>query len=121
MPDSTALDNAVIASLTPDEQSVSAIYINDAPYPAGHAVIGGQEMEIDHAYVLAFIDRKPGGNWMHSCRYLAIDPSNQQIVSVESNRPPAFGPLPASWRLIQRSPGVEDWQVLKISSDAQAT
>jgi hypothetical protein len=115
MPETSTLDNTVLANLTPEERRRSAVYLNDTPAPAGHATIAGQPIEIDHSYVVAFIDRHPGANWMHPCRYLVINPSDQRCMSLESNRPPVFGPLPSGWRLIQRSPDVQDWQLLKIA------
>ena len=120
VPETSGLDNTVLTNLTPEERTRFAAHIDDNPTPAGRATIAGQQIEIEHSYFLAFIDRNPGANWMHPCRYLAINPADQRFISIESNRPPTFGPLPNAWRLIQRSPGVQDWQLLKIADRPSA-
>lgn len=114
MPEFGTLDPMIVSNLTNEERKQSAVYLNESVMPAGKATVGETQVEIDHAYVLAFIDRQPGANWMHPCRYLIIDPTNEQFLSIDSNRPPVFGILPSSWRLIMHSPGVEDWQLMKI-------
>jgi len=104
----------IVSNLTPDERERSAVYLNETIHPPGTATLGMTRIEIDYPYVLAFIDRRPGANWMHPCRYLIVNPSDQALRSVDSDRPPAFGILPSTWKLIARSPGLEDWQLMKI-------
>jgi hypothetical protein len=116
--ETSGLDNIVLANLTPEERTHSAAYINDVTETAGRPAIGGQPVQIEHPYVLAFIDRNPGANWMHPCRYLVINPADGEFTSIESGRPPAFGPLPGSWRLIRKSPDIQNWQLLKIADRA---
>ena len=115
MADAAGLDKIAIDNLTPEERAHSAVYLDTIACPAGQATIGGQPIDIEHPYLVAFVDRKPGANWMHPCRYLVIDPADRTFVAIESNRPPVFGPLPGGWRLIWRSPDIQDWQVLKIA------
>ena len=110
------LDSTIITDLTPEERQHSVVYIDQHLFPAGPAQIGGQAIDVANPYVIAFIDRRPGANWMHPCRYLLIDPIDRHVVSVDSNRPPAFGRLPSGWRIVMRSPEIEDWQVMPITS-----
>ena len=110
------LDEIVQSFLITDQERAKSIaYLNQKIQAAGRAKIGGQKVEFDHPYLLLFIDLQPGANWMHPCRYLLIDPATQQVDSVESDRPPLFGMLPSSWRVVWRSPGIQDWQLLPIS------
>jgi hypothetical protein len=106
---------AVIADLTPQERATSVAYLNESAEPAGAAVIGEHRLEVDHPYVVAFIDHKPGANWMHPCRYMLIDLNNNHITSFESDRPPAFGVLPSAWRVIAQPPGLQEWQLIRIA------
>ena len=109
------MDDTVLANLTSEERARSAVYIDDTPEPPGQVTIAGRQIGVGHSYFVAFIDRNPGANWMHPCRYLVINPADRQVISIDGNRPPAFGTLPRTWRLIGRSAGVEDWQLLKIT------
>ena len=112
-----ALDATIIAQLTEEERQRSAVYVNQSPLPAGSIKVGGSMVTIDHPSVMAFIDRMPGATWMHPCRYLLIDQNNKQIVFVDSDRPPVFGPLPPTWRIAWKSPGVSDWQLIRIATE----
>jgi hypothetical protein len=109
------LDTTIITNLNDEEREQSAAYLNENLVPAGASVIGGHRIEIDHPYVVAFIDRNPGANWMHPCRYLLLNPTGGQLISIESDRPPVFGVLPSTWRLVSRSPGLEDWRIIRIA------
>ncbi|MBV8278572.1 MAG: hypothetical protein JO170_25390 [Verrucomicrobia bacterium] len=115
MADSEALDTTIIANLTDEERRRSAVYLDKNALPAGKTTIGGRQIEVDHPYVMVFIDRNPGANWMHPCRYLLINPHTLQVTSVDSDRPPVFGVLPSSWRLVMRSPGLDDWRIIRIA------
>jgi hypothetical protein len=115
MVDSKALETTIIANLTDEERRRSAVYLDENVVPTGTAKIGGRQIEVDHPYVMVFIDRNPGANWMHPCRYLLINPHNLQLISVDGDRPPVFGELPSSWRLVMRSPGLDDWRVIRIA------
>jgi len=112
---SDPLEAAIVSHLTDEERKRSAVYLNGDLSVPGVATIGGRQIEINYSYFLVFIDRNPGANWMHPCRYLLINPVNLQVISIESDRPPLFGILPSSWRLVLRSPGLEDWQLIKIA------
>lgn len=114
-PDFKAVARLVVARLTDEERARSVAYLDEALRPPGRAAIGGEEVEVDHPYVVAFIDDRPGSNWMHPCRYLLIDPANENVTPVASSRPPLFGLLPPTWHIVWRSPGVADWQLLPMS------
>ena len=115
MPDFERLAAAVIADLTPQERTTSVAYLNASAEPAGAATIGRRRVEVDHTYVVAFVDQRPGANWMHPCRYMLIDLRTDHVTSFESDRPPAFGILPSTWRIIARPPGLQEWQLIRIA------
>jgi hypothetical protein len=115
MPDFEHLAAAVIADLTQQERATSVAYLNESAERSGAATIGGRRFVVDHPYVVAFVDQKPGANWMHPCRYMLIDVRTDQVTSFESDRPPAFGVLPSTWRVIARPPGLQEWQLIRIA------
>jgi hypothetical protein len=115
MTDFSLVDEAVISSLTTDELEEAVVYIADEVLSPGQTFFGSEEISVGHPYLIAFIDRRPGANWMHSCRYLVIDAESHRVQSVESDRPPVFGSLPPYWRVARKAAGVEEWQLLKIS------
>lgn len=110
-----ALDAAILAELTEKEREASVVYLDAQLRPPGAVSIAGLGSQADSPYVLAFIDQRPGVNWMHACRYLLIDPLTRTVSSKESDRPPAFGQLPPTWRIVWRAAGIEDWRLLPIS------
>ena len=112
------LHAVVTDNLTEEERETAAVYFDCRLLPAGTAEIGGRQVTVDHPYHLAFIDQNPGANWMHPCRYMLINPaSNTILLSIQSDRPPAFGTLPSSWRVLLRPLGLEEWKVMPIASD----
>lgn len=114
-PDFRNFDALILDQLTDAERARSAVYLDEQLRPSGRIAIGGSEYERSDPFVLAFIDHKPGANWMHSCRYLLIDPVTRSITSIDSDRPPLFGVLPSTWRVVWRSPDIDDWRLLPIS------
>jgi hypothetical protein len=110
----------VSAALTPQERLAAVVYLDTTPREPGRTSIGGREIDVDRPYYLAFIDGKPGANWMHPCRYLLIDRTGRAMASVESDRPPAFGALPAGWRVVLRPPDVEDWTLLRTDDPSRS-
>jgi hypothetical protein len=121
--DFEAFDNKLILDqLTDQERARSSVYLDQNLHPPGQTLIGGRKVQPDHTHVIAFVDQRPGANWMHPCRYLLIDPATRQVTSIDSDRPPMFGILPATWREVWRSPGIANWQMLPMSHPApQAT
>jgi hypothetical protein len=110
-----ALRELVLKQLTPEERARSAAYLDNEPRPAGQTQIGGQEVQLDQARIVAFIDQRPGANWTHPCRYLLISPTTREITPVSGDRPPIFGVLPPTWRLVWRASGLADWRLLPMS------
>lgn len=115
LPSSPNLDELILNQLTEEERARSVVYFDEQLRPPGPSSIGGSEQQQNKPYLVAFIDRRPGANWMHPCRYLLIDPATTKITSIDSDRPPLFGALESTWRVIWRSHGVEDWRLLRIS------
>lgn len=113
--DSDSLDTLLHNLLTEDEQARSVVYLDEQLRTPGLINLGGQQHQQDTPYFIAFIDRKPGANWMHPCRYLLIDNVTHKITSIESDRPPLFGTLPPTWRVVWQSHAVDDWRLLPIS------
>jgi hypothetical protein len=109
------LPSAVEAQLTQEERLQAVVYIDDALRPAGAGQAGDHKITVAAPYWLVFIDRAPGANWMHAARYLVINSVTRDIASLESNRPPSFGRLPAGWRVLWRSAGIEDWRLMPIA------
>lgn len=108
------LGGTTLARLTPGERQRSVVYIDETLHPPGPVRIGTATSQAADPFVMVFIDRMPGANWMHPCRYLLINPDDGTMISFEADRPPVFGPLPATWRVLSRSPEVSDWQVIPI-------
>lgn len=113
--DFRALDDAILEQLTEKERETSVVYLDMQLRPPGPSAIASIDLQLDTPHVLAFVDRRPGANWMHPCRYLFIDPATRKVTSKESDRPPVFGPLPPTWRIVWRAAGVEDWRLFPIS------
>ncbi len=111
----------ISAALTPQERLAAVVYLDTTLREPGPASIGGREIDVDRAYFLAFIDAKPGANWMHPCRYLLIDRTGHEIDSVDSDRPPAFGALPVGWRVVLRPPDIEDWTLLRTEDPSPSS
>jgi len=110
------LEALILRQLTDEERATSAVYLDRNLRQAGQGEIGGHESSSASAYYLAFIDQRPGANWMHPCRYLMIDPAAGKTASIQSDRPPQFGALPPTWRVVWRPSGIEAWRLLRISS-----
>jgi hypothetical protein len=113
--DFRALDAAILEQLTDKEREASVVYLDMQLRPPGPAAIGALDLQLHSPHVVAFVDRRPGANWMHPCRYLFIDPATRVITAKESDRPPVFGPLPPTWRIVWRAEGIEDWRLFPLS------
>lgn len=113
--DFRALDAAILEQLTDKERETSVVYLDMQLRPAGPASVASVDLQVDTPHVMAFVDKRPGANWMHPCRYLFIDPATGKIASKESDRPPIFGTLPPTWRIVSRPADIEDWRLIPIS------
>jgi hypothetical protein len=105
----------LFAQLTEDERANAVVYLDYEVRPAGASIVGGVEISSGSSYRLAFIDKRPGSNWMHPSRYLAVDDLTGTVISAEADRPPVFGVLPPSWHVVWRADGVEDWKLLPLA------
>src|SRR5271157_1152965 len=110
--DFKALKPVVLAQITAEERKNSVVYLDERVRPAGKVKCGATEVQVEHPHVLAFIDLQPGANWMHPYRYLLIDPTSRRVTAVPGDRPPVFGTLPPTWRVVSRPPGLPDWRLL---------
>jgi hypothetical protein len=118
--DSLAIDALVIQQLTDDERKRSVVYIDRRLRAPGEDEVGGQDIEPEYPYLVGFIDQKPGANWMHPCRYLLVDPVSRRVTSIVADRPPVFGVLPATWRVVWRPQKLDDWRLLPIAASPQS-
>ena len=109
------LDDLVLLQLSEAERKRSAVYLDGMLRPAGRALVGRQEVQLRQPRFVAFVDQRPGANWAHPCRYLLVDPASRDVESVTGDGPPVFGVLASSWRLVWRSPGIDDWRLIPIS------
>ena len=113
--DFRALDAAILEQLTDKEREGSVVYLDMQLRPPGPGHIAALDLQLDIPHVVAFVDKRPGANWMHPCRYLFIDPATRTMTSKESDHPPVFGPFPPTWRIVWRAVGSEDWRLFPIS------
>src|SRR5262245_12724443 len=76
----------------------TVVYADRAVRPAGEVLLGDASIVTEVPSVVVFRDEMPGANWMHPCRYALVNPDTRDVVAARvSDRPPAFGRLPASW------------------------
>jgi hypothetical protein len=106
----------LLAQLTEDERAHAIVYLDDEIRQAGAGIVGGVEISSASPYRLAFVDKRPGSNWMHPCRYLVVDDLTGTVTSAEADRPPVFAALPPSWHVVWRADGVEDWKLLPLAA-----
>jgi hypothetical protein len=106
----SAIAAAAIGTLSDEERSSSAVYLDEEIVPAGTVLrIDGQEVKVPWPAAVAFVDLRPAANWAHPCRYLLIDREGTQIESIEARWPPFLrGPAP-SLRLIWKGADVPAW------------
>ena len=109
-----SLKAVIESSLSKDEREHAVVYVDDRVLSPGTFTLGDRECQIDYPYVTVFIDGAPGRNWMHSCRYLLIHPDGDAVTSIDSDRPPLFGILPSSWRVLICPAGLEEWKLIPI-------
>jgi hypothetical protein len=58
--------------------------------------------------LLAFVDRQPLANWGHSARYILINSSTGEPMSVEARLPPFRQGDKRRWRVAYQASGVPD-------------
>jgi hypothetical protein len=100
---------AVLAAAALEPLPGSVVYADRAPREPGSIEVGGQPFVAEHPALLVFRDEMPGANWMHPCTYAAVDVVTREVVArVTSDRPPAFGTLPATWVVVSDQDGLAD-------------
>jgi hypothetical protein len=76
----------------------TVVYVDRVPQGPGRVLLGGEEVEVERAALVAFRDEAPGANWMHPCTYALVDLDSGDVVTTKAaDRPPRFGFLPGSW------------------------
>ncbi|HEY5183612.1 MAG TPA: hypothetical protein VIM19_01625 [Actinomycetes bacterium] len=111
MADSLLDQNSIIAlaGAAFDALPGSVVYADREPRGPGRVDVGDLTVVAEHAALLVFRDEMPGANWMHPCTYAAVDVVTHQLVArVTSDRPPAFGTLPATWVVVSDPDGLAD-------------
>lgn len=87
----------------------TTVYVDTWLRAPGSVQLGTDAHHLDVPAVLVFRDEMPGANWMHPCSYALVDPDTGAVLlRVSSDRPPAFGRLPPSWRLVSDPDGLGD-------------
>jgi len=85
------------------------VYVDRAVREAGAVSLGAESHQIRGRSLLAFRDQMPQANWMHPCTYALLDlDSGEPLLTVESDRPPAFGRLPDTWVVASDPDGIAD-------------
>lgn len=85
------------------------VYVDRVLREPGPVRVGADTVTIERATLLVFRDEMPGANWMHPCTYAAVDVVTHQVLArVTSDRPPAFGTLPATWVVVSDPDGLAD-------------
>jgi hypothetical protein len=107
---SPELDLAALVKshLTPEEVSGGMVYAAEAAVPAGtHLDFPKIHLDVPWEAFLVFVDREPTANWSHSCRYLLVGATTNEIKSIEAQLPP-FGRGSFQWRVLYRAPSVPE-------------
>jgi hypothetical protein len=87
----------------------AVVYVDRAVREPGTVTVGAESHEIQGPSLLVFRDEMPGANWMHPCTYALVDlDSSRLLLTVPSDRPPAFGRLPESWVVAADPDGIAD-------------
>ena len=100
--------------LTAEERRAGVLYLDERTLPAD-AVIEADKAQVPlrHPSALAFVDREPGVNWGHSCRYLLISLESDEIQSIEAQFPPFLRGVPGTLRVVWKGEAVPEWAVAR--------
>ena len=97
------------AHLTPEELNRGVGYAAETPIPAGERLRFPRiDIEVPWPAYLAFVDRQPGANWAHSCRYILISRDTGDVASYEARFPPFHTGKDIHWRMVYKAKGVPD-------------
>ena len=98
---------AAVRTLGAPEGAV--VYVDRLVREAGPVSLGAEAHEVERPSLLIFRDQMPGANWMHPCTYALVDlDSGELLLTVASDRPPAFGRLPDTWVVAADPNGIAD-------------
>lgn len=87
----------------------TVVYVDRAAREAGTVILGAESHQAAGPSLLVFRDQMPGANWMHPCTYALVDlGSGDLLLTVDSDRPPAFGRLPDTWVVAADPDGLAD-------------
>ncbi len=85
------------------------VYVDRAVREAGAVSLGSESHQIRGRSLLVFRDQMPQANWMHPCTYALLDlDSGELLLTVDSDRPPAYGRLPETWVVAADPDGIAD-------------
>ena len=91
-------DIAIDAARRALDASTGVVYVDRLVRQAGTVQLGAESHEVEGPSLLVFRDEMPGANWMHPCTYALVGlDSGELLLTVASDRPPAFGRLPDTW------------------------
>jgi hypothetical protein len=112
-------ERLALDALDDSERASAVVYLDSEPRPPGTVELPGPGAVPVHTSgpsLIAFVDRRPGANWMHDARYLLIEPHAGAVCSFPAEGPPTYGPLPPGWRVVWHPASVESWRILPLAS-----
>lgn len=103
-----------MAQLSDSERRQAVLYLDEDFLAAGESLeIDGRMVPINQPTAVAFVDREPGVNWGHDCRYVLVDLEGERVESVPAQLPPFLRGVPKGLRVIWKGDAVADWAVAK--------
>ena len=95
--------------LAPEEVTRGVAYAAEVPIPARERLRFPRiDLDVPWPAYLAFVDREPGANWGHSCRYILINRDAGELTSHEARLPPFHTGRDLHWRVAYKAKGVPD-------------
>jgi hypothetical protein len=108
-PDAAKLSALLLAQLTPEEREHGVVYQFSDPVESGTTLKFPRcTIRVPWNALLAFIDREPLANWGHSARFILINRSTGETMSVEARFPPFRKENQRLWRVAYQAPTVPD-------------
>lgn len=103
------LSSILSAQLTPEEREKSVVYELSNSIPGGTTLEFPQcTIPVPWDAMLAFVDRQPLANWGHSSRYILVNCTNGETMSIEARFPPFRRDDERRWRVAYQAPTVPD-------------
>lgn len=108
-PGADKLRASLLAQLTAAERDHGVAYELSDPVEAGTTLKFPQcTIHVPWNALLAFIDRQPLANWAHPARYLLINLTTGETMSVEARFPPFRKDNQRLWCVVYQAPTVPD-------------